>query len=72
MTSNQFRKLIQKGTESYMLNNKNDLSNIPTINNDGHSYIIPMDMYKEGYWAYNISNYFKARVDDNGTPFMIL
>lgn len=55
-----------------MLNNKNDLSNIPTINNDGHSYIIPMDMYKEGYWAYNISNYFKARVDDNGTPFMIL
>lgn len=54
-----------------MLNNKNDLSNIPTINNDGHSYIIPMDMYKEGYWAYNISNYFKARVDDNGTPFMI-
>lgn len=44
---------------------------IPTINNDGHSYIIPMDMYKEGYWAYNISNYFKARVDDNGTPFMI-
>lgn len=54
-----------------MLNNKNDLSMIPTINNDGHSYIIPMDMYKEGYWAYNISNYFKARVDDNGTPFMI-
>lgn len=54
-----------------MLNNKNDLSTIPTINNDGHSYIIPMDMYKEGYWAYNISNYFKARVDDNGTPFMI-
>ena len=44
---------------------------IPTINNDGNSYIIPMDMYKEGYWAYNISNYFKARVDDNGTPFMI-
>lgn len=44
---------------------------IPTINNDGQSYIIPMDMYKEGYWAYNISNYFKARVDDNGTPFMI-
>lgn len=54
-----------------MLNNKNDLSMIPTINNDGNSYIIPMDMYKEGYWAYNISNYFKARVDDNGTPFMI-
>ena len=44
---------------------------IPTINNDGNSYIIPMDMYKEGYWAYNISNYFKARVDDSGTPFMI-
>lgn len=54
-----------------MLNNKNDLSVVPTINNDGHSYIIPMDMYKEGYWAYNISNYFKARVDDSGTPFMI-
>lgn len=41
------------------------------MNNDANPYIITLDIYKEGYWAYDISNYYKGRVDDNGTPFMV-
>ena len=54
-----------------MVNTRGDLGKIPPMDNDGQSYIIPLDVYKEGYWAYNISNYFKARVGDNGTKFMV-
>lgn len=54
-----------------MVNTRGNLSKIPPMDNDGKNYIIPLDVYKEGYWAYNISNYFKARVGDNGTKFMV-
>lgn len=53
------------------LNRRHNLSTIPTINNNGESYIVPFDIYKEGYEAYDISNWFKGRVGDNGTPFGI-
>lgn len=53
------------------INKKNDLSVIPPTNNDGDPYVLPLDIFKEGYSAYNISNWFKARVGDNGTPFAI-
>lgn len=53
------------------INKKLDLATIPAINNDGRPYILPLDIYKEGYQAYNISNWFKGRVGDNGTPFAI-
>ena len=53
------------------INKKNDLSVIPPTNNDGDPYILPLDIFKEGYSAYNISNWFKGRVGDNGTPFAI-
>ena len=54
-----------------MVNSRDSLSKIPTMNNDANPYIITLDIYKEGYWAYDISNYYKGRVDDNGTPFMV-
>lgn len=54
-----------------MVNTRKSLSIVPAIDNDGKSYIIPLDIYKEGYWGYDISNYFKVRVGDNGTPFEI-
>ncbi|MCT3595636.1 hypothetical protein EFR91_03100 [Lactobacillus amylovorus] len=54
-----------------MVNSRDSLSTIPKMNNDANPYIIPLDIYKEGYWAYDISNYYKGRVDDNGTPFMV-
>ena len=44
---------------------------VPSTNNDGDPYILPLDIYKEGYSGYNISNWFKGRVGDNGTPFAI-
>lgn len=53
------------------LNRKHNLSTIPSIDNDGNAYVIPLDIYKEGYQAYDISNWFKGRVGDNGTPFAI-
>ena len=53
------------------INKKLDLAAIPPTNNDGDPYILPLDIYKEGYQAYNISNWFKGRVGDNGTPFAI-
>ena len=53
------------------INKKLDLATIPPTNNDGEPYILPLDIYKEGYQAYNISNWFKGRVGDNGTPFAI-
>ena len=53
------------------INKKNDLSVIPPTNNDGDPYVLPLDIFKEGYSAYNISNWFKGRVGDNGTPFAI-
>lgn len=53
------------------LNRRHNLATIPTINNNGESYIVPFDIYKEGYDAYDISNWFKGRVGDNGTPFGI-
>ena len=53
------------------INKKLDLAAIPPINNDGDPYILPLDIYKEGYSGYNISNWFKGRVGDNGTPFAI-
>lgn len=53
------------------INKKLDLAAIPSTNNDGDPYILPLDIYKEGYQAYNISNWFKGRVGDNGTPFAI-
>lgn len=54
-----------------MVNSRDSLSTIPKMNNDANPYIITLDIYKEGYWAYDISNYYKGRVDDNGTPFMV-
>lgn len=54
-----------------MVNSRDSLSKIPKINNDANPYVITLDIYKEGYWAYDISNYYKGRVDDNGTPFMV-
>lgn len=54
-----------------MVNSRDSLSKIPKMNNDANPYIITLDIYKEGYWAYDISNYYKGRVDDNGTPFMV-
>lgn len=53
------------------INKKNDLAVIPPTNNDGDPYILPLDIFKEGYSAYNISNWFKGRVGDSGTPFAI-
>ena len=53
------------------LNRRHNLATMPTINNNGESYIVPFDIYKEGYKAYDISNWFKGRVGDNGTPFGI-
>lgn len=53
------------------INKKNDLAVIPPTNNDGDPYVLPLDIFKEGYTAYNISNWFKGRVGDNGTPFAI-
>lgn len=53
------------------INKKNDLAVIPPTNNDGDPYVLPLDIFKEGYSAYNISNWFKGRVGDNGTPFAI-
>lgn len=53
------------------LNRKHNLSTVPSIDNDGNAYVIPLDIYKEGYQAYDISNWFKGRVGDNGTPFAI-
>lgn len=53
------------------INKKLDLAMVPPTNNDGDPYILPLDIYKEGYQAYNISNWFKGRVGDNGTPFAI-
>lgn len=53
------------------INKKLNLAAIPPTNNDGDPYILPLDIYKEGYQAYNISNWFKGRVGDNGTPFAI-
>lgn len=53
------------------INKKLDLATIPPTNNDGDPYILPLDIFKEGYSAYNISNWFKGRVGDNGTPFAI-
>lgn len=53
------------------LNRRHNLATTPTINNNGESYIVPFDIYKEGYDAYDISNWFKGRVGDNGTPFGI-
>lgn len=53
------------------LNERHNLATVPTINNNGESYIVPFDIYKEGYDAYDISNWFKGRVGDNGTPFGI-
>ena len=53
------------------LNRRHNLATMPTINNNGESYIVPFDIYKEGYDAYDISNWFKVRVGDNGTPFGI-
>lgn len=54
-----------------MVNSRESLAKIPSMNNDANPYIITLDIYKEGYWAYDISNYYKGRVDDNGTPFMV-
>lgn len=54
-----------------MVNSRDSLSKIPPMNNDAKPYIITLDIYKEGYWAYDISNYYKGRVDDNGTPFQV-
>jgi len=54
-----------------MVNSRDSLSKIPSMNNDAKPYIITLDIYKEGYWAYDISNYYKGRVDDNGTPFQV-
>lgn len=53
------------------LNRRHNLATMPTINNNGESYIVPFDIYKEGYEAYDISNWFKGRVGDSGTPFGI-
>lgn len=53
------------------INKKLDLAMVPPTNNDGEPYILPLDIYKEGYSGYNISNWFKGRVGDNGTPFAI-
>lgn len=53
------------------INKKLDLATVPPTNNDGDPYILPLDIYKEGYSGYNISNWFKGRVGDNGTPFAI-
>lgn len=53
------------------LNRRHNLATMPTINNDAEPYIVPFDFYKEGYKAYDISNWFKGRVGDNGTPFAI-
>ena len=53
------------------LNRRHNLATKPTMNNNGESYIVPFDIYKEGYDAYDISNWFKGRVGDNGTPFGI-
>lgn len=53
------------------LNRRHNLATTPTTNNNGESYIVPFDIYKEGYDAYDISNWFKGRVGDNGTPFGI-
>lgn len=53
------------------INKKLDLAMVPPTNNDGKPYILPLDIYKEGYSGYNISNWFKGRVGDNGTPFAI-
>ncbi|MBD5429351.1 SGNH/GDSL hydrolase family protein [Lactobacillus sp.] len=52
-------------------NTQKSLNSIPSINNDARPYIIPLDIYKEGSWAYDISNYYKGRVNDNGTPFEV-
>lgn len=52
-------------------NTQKSLNTIPSINNDGQPYIIPLDIYKEGYTAYDLSNWIKARTGDNGTPFAI-
>ncbi|WP_304598867.1 CotH kinase family protein [Lactobacillus intestinalis] len=54
-----------------MVNSRDSLSKIPSTNHDGTPYILDLDIYKEGYWAYDISNYYKGRVDDNGTPFQV-
>lgn len=54
-----------------MVNSRESLAKIPSMNNDANPYIITLDIYKEGYWAYDISNYYKGRADDNGTPFMV-
>lgn len=54
-----------------MVNSRESLAKIPSMNNDANPYIVTLDIYKEGYWAYDISNYYKGRVDDNGTPFMV-
>lgn len=54
-----------------MVNSRESLAKIPSMNNDANPYIITLDIYKEGYWAYDISNYYKGRVDDSGTPFMV-
>lgn len=42
-----------------------------TSNNNGQSYVIAMDTYKEGPQTWDISDYIKARVGDNGLPFKI-
>lgn len=54
-----------------MVNTRDSLSKIPSTNHDGTPYILDLDIYKEGYWSYDISNYYKGRVGDNGTPFEI-
>lgn len=54
-----------------MVNSKDSLSKIPSTNHDGTPYILDLDIYKEGYWSYDISNYYKGRVGDNGTPFQV-
>lgn len=52
-------------------NTQKSLNSVPSINNDARPYIVPLDIYKEGSWAYDISNYYKGRVNDNGTPFEV-
>ena len=52
-------------------NTQKSLNSVPSINNNAQPYIIPLDIYKEGAWAYDISNYYKGRVNDNGTPFEV-
>ena len=43
-----------------------DLAAIPPTNNDGDPYILPLDIFKEGYSAYNISNWFKSQAEKRG------